>query len=97
MLSTAGFDERKAAESVTPFVPILDLQPFSIRAWNFDGLCLPCKVLGLIGDLAVELRQHPKEPVQIDHNYFWEGFAFIFAEWKRAPRHLIDLSPRKAG
>jgi hypothetical protein len=54
-MGTAGFDERKAAESVTHFVSILDLQVFPIRVWNFDRPCLPRQVSGLFSNLAAAL------------------------------------------
>ena len=89
VMAAASFDERKSEKSVAPFVSILDLQ-FSIRRWNSDGSYFPGKVLGLFCDLAVKLRQRPIKPVQFDQNYFWEGFALIFAECNCAP-HLLDL------
>jgi hypothetical protein len=38
---------------------------------------------------AVEIRQYPKEPVRIPHDYFWEGFALVFAERHSAPAHVF--------
>ena len=86
---TVGFDERKAAKPVTHFIPIFDLQILPTRIWNFDGPGLPRKLFGLVSELAVELRHYPKEPVQIPHDYFWEGAALVFPERNCAPRHLI--------
>jgi hypothetical protein len=87
---TTGFDEPKAAEPVTVFVCIFDLQMLPTRVWNFDGPCLPRKLFPLVGEFAVELRHYPKEPVQIPHDYFGESSAAIFAERQDAPRHLYD-------
>src|SRR5690348_14383559 len=81
MSGSAGFDEPKAAESATVLVSIFDFGIFPISPWNFDGPGPSRQVLSLLCDLTVELRQHPKEPVQIAHNYFRYSFAPIFAEW----------------
>jgi hypothetical protein len=43
--------------------------------------------LGLVSKLAVELGKHPKEPIRIRQNYFWQRMACVFAERERAPRH----------
>jgi hypothetical protein len=90
-MGTAGFNNAKATKSITHFESILDLHVLPKRAWNFDCTCLPRKVFGFFSDPAVELWQHPKEPIDIPYNYFREGFSLIFAKWQHAPLHVLDL------
>jgi hypothetical protein len=93
-MPTFSLDECKAAKPSTQFgliiefVSIFDLQFSPEPLWNFDGARLSRKITGLSSESAVELWQYPKEPIQIPHNYLWESFAPISAEWQHGPRHL---------
>jgi hypothetical protein len=91
IMGTTGFNDPKAAKSVTHFESILDLHVLPKRVRNFDRPCLTRKLLGFFSDPAVELWQHPKEPIDIPYNYFGEGFTLIFAERQHAPLHRPDL------
>jgi len=91
IMGATGFNDFKAAKSIAHFESILDLQMLPRRVWDFDRPCLPRKVFGFFSDPAVELWQHPKEPIDIPYNYFREGFTLIFAKWQRAPLHVFDL------
>jgi hypothetical protein len=62
-MRTLRFDERKAAEPVVDVEPILDLEFFPVPLWDFDGACLLLKLTGLCSEFAVQLWQHPKEPI----------------------------------
>ncbi len=63
ILDTVGFDEHKAAKSVTVFVSIFDFQTFPTRAWDLDATRLLRKLFGFLSEFAVELGQCPKKPV----------------------------------
>ncbi len=70
-----------------------DIQPPTcLRFWNFNCLGLSRKVLCLVSELAVKLRQCPKEPVQIPNYYFRKSFALVSAEWHCGPTHHFDAS-----
>jgi hypothetical protein len=89
-MSFTGFNDPKATKSVTHLETILDLNILPKRSWNFDRPCLPRKVFGFFSDPAVEIWQHPKEPIDIPYKYSREGLALMFAERQHAPLHLLD-------
>jgi hypothetical protein len=88
---TLSLDECKAAKPVVDVKPVLDFKFCPVALWNFDCAHLSRKVTGLCPEFAVKLWQHPKEPIQIQHNNLWQGLAPIFAERQYAPRHSFPF------
>jgi hypothetical protein len=63
VIPTVSLDELKAAKPVIDIKPILDFKFSPVPLWNFYGADLSRKITGLYAESAIELWQHPKEPI----------------------------------